>query len=139
MLFHKQLISQSSWLRREIKQLNVERDPDKVKQILSTRKKNVVVMGRRWNVPERRGVVGGCVLSCTAEPQVWWQSHLAKEGDLDLMDETNCRLFPLVTLKSLSLLHGYADFYGHLRQSAGFQRDGRGNRETVVIILERMC
>lgn len=44
---------------------------------------------------------------------------MAKALVLDLMDETNCRLFSLVTLKSLSLLHGHADFYGHLRQSAG--------------------
>lgn len=41
---------------------------------------------------------------------------MAKALVLDLMDETNCRLFSLVTLKSLSLLHRHADFYGHLRQ-----------------------
>lgn len=54
-----------------------------------------------------------------AQLQVRWQGHLAKAAVLDLMDETNCRLFSLVTLKSLSLLHGHADFYGHLRQFVG--------------------
>ncbi len=60
----------------------------------------------------------GCVWHRSAERQVRWQGHLAKAPVLDLMDETNCRLFSLVTLKSLSLLHGHADFYSQLRQSA---------------------
>lgn len=64
---------------------------------------------------KEEGVSGSCI----AELQVRWQGHLAKAPVLDLMDGTNCRLFSLVTLKSLSLLHGHADFYGHLRQSAG--------------------
>lgn len=64
---------------------------------------------------KEEGVSGSCI----AELQVRWQGHLAKAPVLDLMDGTNCRLFFLVTFKSLSLLHGHADFYGHLRQSAG--------------------
>lgn len=68
---------------------------------------------------------------------------MAEELVLDLMDETNCRLFSLVTLKSLSLLHGHADFYSHLRQSEACscleirkmgedtERKGRGNITTL--------
>lgn len=61
---------------------------------------------------------GGCIWHCVAQRQVRWQGHLATAPVLDLTDETNCGLFSLVTLKSLSLLHGHADFYSHLRQSA---------------------
>jgi len=68
---------------------------------------------------QRHGEEGGCVFGpCIAKIQVRWQGHLAKASVLDLMDETNCGPFSLVTLKSLSLLHGHADFYSHLRQSA---------------------
>lgn len=67
----------------------------------------------------RRDGEGECVWPCVAKSRVRWQGHLAKAPVLELMDETNCGLFPLVTLKSLSLLHGHADFYGHLGQSVG--------------------
>lgn len=60
------------------------------------------------------GIFGPALLSSRLGGRAIWR----RLPVLDLMDETNCGLFSLVTLKSLSLLHGHADFYGHLRQSA---------------------
>lgn len=57
---------------------------------------------------------GGCLRRCRLGGRAIWP----RRPVLDLMDGTKCRLFSLVTLKSLSLLHDRADFYGPLRQSA---------------------
>lgn len=57
---------------------------------------------------------GGCLRRCRLGGRAIWP----RRPVLDLMDGTKCRLFSLVTLKSLSLLHDHADFYGPLRQSA---------------------
>lgn len=85
-----------------------------------------------------------CIWPGIAQRQVRWQGHLAKALVLDLMDETNCRLFSPVTLKSLSLLHGHADFYSHLRQlrlvrvfrSGRWEKTQRGRaQETLPLCL----
>lgn len=68
----------------------------------------------------------GCAWHDAPESQARWQGHLAKKPVLDLMDETHCRLFSPVTLKSLSL-HDHADFYGLLSLSGKCSID-RGDR-----------